>query len=402
MKWPVLPAIVSVFLSGCGVVFPYMRDAGKLDDRLVVAMPKEQVLNKLGKPDRIIQEDTNLAVWAYWLYPKDEWVGYLVHCPFHPFCYFPIEPPAPYYVALQQDQVCMWGTPEVVRTLAWKICGSSPNVRSLARREETAKGGLKVSVIPVFMPHPVSPPSQRLAVFPLPGGSDDRVTSWLDLTLNFLRSRHPHLVLVEREDLWQILKEVGIQYSGRVDDETAIRVGKLTGADTLLAYRLAVTGDHEALNASFELRLLKVESGGTLFRQITTATATLAKPEAGARWLRWSNQIARSIVVDEAAGYGLAALAAAYGDNPLGVVPDYSWPREGVKLLGLLQGSPGYLAGLKQGDRIVAFDGRPVQSWTQLVSLPVLLTVERDGDQLEVRMGSRSEEEGTVTSSLGK
>jgi S1-C subfamily serine protease len=89
-------------------------------------------------------------------------------------------------------------------------------------------------------------------------------------------------------------------------------------------------------------------------------------------------------VVEEAAAYGLAALAAAFGDNPLGVVADYSWPGKGMRLLGLLQGGPAFRAGLKPGDQILALNGQPLGNWTDPISLPLLVTVERDGMKLEI------------------
>jgi hypothetical protein len=57
-------------MSGCGVVLPYMYDAGKLEDRLAVSTPKEQVLKSFGKPDRVVQDDGRQAIWEYRLYPK--------------------------------------------------------------------------------------------------------------------------------------------------------------------------------------------------------------------------------------------------------------------------------------------------------------------------------------------
>jgi hypothetical protein len=361
-----------------------MYDAGKLEDRLAVLMPREQVLKNLGKPDRVVRDDGQQAIWEYGLYPKGEWLGYLFHCPFFPNCYFPAEPANTYYVVLQENQLCMWGTPDVVRTLAWKVCGratraeGSRPIKALVRRE------LQVSVIPVFMPPTISPLPQRLAVLPVAGTTDDRVISWLDLTLNFLRTRHRELVLVEREDLRRVLDEVGIQYTGRVDEDTTIRVGKLVGADSLLTYRLAISGTGEPMSASFELRLLKVESGLTVFRQIASSTDSHSVPEAATSRLSESYPIARRLVVEEAAAYGLAALAAAFGDNPLGVVADYSWPGEGVQLLGLLQGGPAFRAGLKPGDQILALNGQPLGNWTDPISLPLRVTVERDGVRLEM------------------
>jgi hypothetical protein len=371
-------------LSGCGVFIPYMYDAGKLEDRLAVSTPKEQVLKNFGKPDRVVQDDGQQAIWEYRVYPKGEWVGYLLHCPFFPNCYFPGEPAKPYYLVLQDNQLCMWGTPDVVRTLAWKVCGKTTRPEGSRPVKTLMRRGLQVSVIPVFMPPIISPLPQRLAVLPVAGTTDDRVISWLDLTLNFLRTRHRELVLVEREDLRTVLDEVGIQYTGRVDEDTTIRVGKLVGADSLLTYRLAISGSGEPMSASFELRLLKVESGITVFRQIASSTNSPSAAEVAAGRFSESYPIARRLVVEEAAAYGLAALAASFGDNPLGVVADYSWPGEGVKLLGLLQGGPAFLAGLKPGDQILALNGQPLGNWTDPISLPLRVTVERDGARLEI------------------
>jgi membrane-associated protease RseP (regulator of RpoE activity) len=192
------------------------------------------------------------------------------------------------------------------------------------------------------------------------------------------------LVLVEREDLQAVVDEIGIQYAGRVEDDTTVRVGKLTGADSLLTYRLMVNATGGQITASFELRLLNVESGINSFRQITTATATPSMSGSSTAWRRDSNQLTQRLVAEEATAYGMAALAAAFGDNSLGIVPDHDWPREGLKVLGILQGSPAYRAGLKQGDRILGSNDRPLRNWTDLLSLPALLRIERDGNVQEV------------------
>ena len=371
-------------LSGCGVFLPYMYDAGKLDDRLAVSTPKEQVLKDLGKPDRVVQDDGQQAIWEYQLYPKGEWVAYLFHCPFFPNCYFPAEPAQSYYLLLQDNQLCMWGRPDVVRTLAWKVCAKAMRPDGSQPIQASVRRGLQVSVIPVFMPPTISPLPQRLAVLPVAGSMDERVISWLDFALSFLRTRHRALVLVEREDLRTVLNEVGIQYTGRVDEDTTIRVGKLVGADSLLTYRLVLSGTGEPMSASFEIRLLNVESGITVFRQIASSTISLHMAEAATGRPYELSPSARRLVVEEAAAYGLAALTAAFGDNPLGLVADYSWPGEGVKLLGLLQGGPAFLAGLKPGDQILALNGQPLGSWIDPISLPIRVTVERDGERLEV------------------
>ncbi|BFU93187.1 MAG: hypothetical protein NTAFB01_43740 [Nitrospira sp.] len=375
MKRTVTALLSVLWLGGCGVLVPYMYDAQILQDRLVVSMPKEQVLKQLGKPNRVVRNEGRQIILEYRLYPQGDWTAYLIHCPFFPNCYFPGEAGHPYYVVLQDNQLCLWGTPTVVQPLLGLVCG--PTVP--ADQKEHVRGGLRISVIPVFMPPPIVPLPQRLAIIPVDGSADVEISSWLDLTLNFLRTRHPDLVLVEREELKAVLNEMGIQYGGQVDDETSIHIGRLVGADSLLIYRMIVPEDMP-LSAAFELRLFKVESGTTLFRQ--TVSASQVSPVSvvtGAQRSAKPDSLARRPLLQEAAAYGLAAFTAAFGDNPLGLVPDHGWSGEGVKVLDVLHGGPGFRAGLKSGDQIMESDNRPVGSWSDPVTLPAQLTVRHDG-----------------------
>jgi hypothetical protein len=364
------------------VLFPYLYDAGKLESRLVLSMPKEQILKTIGQPDRVIQDDGQQAIWEYRVYSKGEWAGYLVHCPFHPFCYFPTRETVPYYVALQEDRLCIWGTPDVVSSLVRKVCGTNMLKQGQAGTHSRWRGS-GVSGIPVFMPPLLSPLPQRLAIVPLPGTTDERVNSWLDLMLSFLRTRHRELILVEREDLRAILEEVSIQYSGRVAEDTVIRVGRLAGADSLLTYRLGVIASGAATSASFELRVLDVEHGTSVFRQIASSGSGAPVAEAVTGRADASLSLRRRLVIEESVAFGLSALAAAFGDNPLGVVPDYTWPRQGVKVIGLLQGGPAFQAGLEPGDEIVQSNNQQLRSWTDPVLLPAHVTVMRNGVNLE-------------------
>ncbi|HWF62860.1 MAG TPA: hypothetical protein VN666_21485 [Nitrospira sp.] len=380
MKRTVTALLSVLLLGGCGVLVPYIYDAQTLRDRLVVSMPKEQVLKQLGKPNRVVQDEGRQTIWEYRLYPEGDWTAYVIHCPFFPNCYFPGEAGHPYYVVLQDNQLCLWGTPEVVRPLLGLVCGPTVPLD----RKEHVRGGLRISVIPVFMPPPIVPLPQRLAIMPVDGTSDVEISSWLDLTLNFLRTRHRDLVLVEREDLKAVLKEMGIQYGGHVDDETSIHIGRLVGADSLLIYRMIVPEDMP-LSAAFELRLFKVESGTTLFRQTVSASQVSSVPVVtGARRSAKPDSLARRPLLQEAAAYGLAALTAAFGDNPLGLVPDHSWSGEGIHVLDVLQGGPGFRAGIKSGDQIVESDDRPVGSWSDPVTLPAQLTVRHNGVPIEM------------------
>ncbi|HKN85895.1 MAG TPA: PDZ domain-containing protein [Nitrospiraceae bacterium] len=384
MRWASL--IVVLTLSGCGVIWPYAYDAHDVEDRLSVAMSKEQVVQALGRPSRAMPHDDTTTVWEYWRYPKGEWLGYLIHCPFHPYCYIPAEPRNPYYVALRNDQVCLWGTPDLVRTLISQVCTADSPRKGRGSTSERARRA-DVSVVPVFMPPRIAEPLQRLAVMPA-GETDPGAVSWLDLTLNFLRSRHPQIVLVEREDLQPLSDEVGIQYSGRVDDATVVRIGKLTGADSLLIYRLSLSGSGKPISATLELRVLLVESGMMPFRQTTTAVSAfpLTTRVNGAGE---SEQVIRRLVIEYATAYGFASLMAAFGDNAMGIVPDQAGSHSGITLLGFLEGSPAARAGLRVGDRIVQVNERQVNNWTDPLPVPARLDVDRDGERVEITVGSQ-------------
>jgi hypothetical protein len=370
--------LVLCALPACGVLVPYYYDAQVLQDRLTVSMPKEQVLRRLGKPDRIVQDGGQRTIWEYRLYPKGDWAAYLIHCPFFPNCYFPAEPGHPYHLVLQNNQLCLWGTPNIVEPLLGVVCDSAQS----GRRSLTAR--YQASVVPVFMPPPIVPLPERLAIVPGDVSIDNGVNAWLDLTLNFLRTRHPQMVLVEREDLRTVLDEIGFQYTGHLDEETTIRLGRLTGADSLLIYR-SILQETVPRSAAFELRLLKVENGTTVFRQMTSAThAPLLAATQPVGLYTKSEAGQQHVVLEQAAAYGLAALTAAFGDNPLGLVYDYRWTESGIKLIDVLQGGPGFRAGLRPGDEILQSNQAALGNWTDSLSLPADLAVNRQGTPVEI------------------
>ncbi|HSV98161.1 MAG TPA: VWA domain-containing protein [Spirochaetota bacterium] len=78
--------------------------------------------------------------------------------------------------------------------------------------------------------------------------------------MNFAISRNRTFKTVERRDLQKILKELELGMTGMVEDENAVKVGKLIGA------RMIVTGRLYAKNKNYEvfLKLLRVETGEVL------------------------------------------------------------------------------------------------------------------------------------------
>ena len=133
-----------------------------------------------------------------------------------------------------------------------------------------------------------------------------------------------------------------------------------------------------------ELKLVNVEEGTVLFRQRAMATAQVPAPNEGL-WPKGVMQEAHRKAVSEASYFAVAALLSAFGDNPIGLVPDLQ-ESGSVKLIGILEGGPAQRGGLKKGDRVLAVNGQEVTTWTSLMplSLPSSLTIEREGNQREV------------------
>jgi hypothetical protein len=129
-------------LSGCGVVYSYVHNEDKLDKPLSMLMTQTDVVTALGKPGKVVRDDGQILVWEYRLYSRYHWVKELVACPFTAWlggCFFyPAigvrDPnfPKPFYVVLYDDQLCVWGTLEAVKTST--ACHSPVAVPSDLRR----------------------------------------------------------------------------------------------------------------------------------------------------------------------------------------------------------------------------------------------------------------------------
>jgi len=249
------------------------------------------------------------------------------------------------------------------------------------------------SVTTVLMPQLVQTYPQRLAVIAPHGQNASFISSGLDLAIAYLRTFHVDMTIVERERLEPITHELLLQHTGKIEDDTLARIGGWQGADSLLivqieqpsAGRLQTIRQHGG-NAihSVEIRLAHVETGVQLFRQTTVAEARVPPPNNAESW---SNEIIEDVhreTLRVAYTYSLAALAASFGDNPLGLVPELPTRGEGIRLLGLLHGGPGHNAGLQAGDRIVEVSGLPYRSVTQRITLPTKLLIERQNKRKEI------------------
>jgi len=147
---------------------------------------------------------------------------------------------------------------------------------SVPKPERTAPASSILVVTRKYDPAALPQVGSRLAVAVLPfeGSGDaaryrDGVTSEMVNELVNLR----RFKVIERSAIDKIIAEQKVQASGMVDDKTAVKLGRLAGADALVVGSLSVSGTSLKISA----RLVDVETGETLIAQ--DASANLNTPE---------------------------------------------------------------------------------------------------------------------------
>jgi len=348
--------------SGCGVLYTVVKSESKLD-RLAVPMTKAEVIDQIGRPDRVLRDDGRLLVWEYSLTARKQWLYELALCPisvwiggciFYPFTNIAAEHQReyPYHVVLVNDELCAWGTPSAILQRR-RACASSGTAAlgsggMLGRPEPvvTGVGPISRDTIKQYRTMAVMPFVDAVAA----QGSGSRVagivtTLLLDLGIN----------MVERAELDEVFKEqiVQLQYA---DDADVLRVGKLVGAQAIVVGEVQqwerAEGD-QISRVSLVLRMIDVESGVVLFNgEGHGSDATADDPEGLAR------VIAHRILARFGSQAGLL------GSGHIGV----NWELQesvGARyylVRELRSGLPAEKAGLKVGDRVVACNGMVLSS----------------------------------------
>ncbi len=348
--------------SGCGVLYTVVKSESKLD-RLAVPMTKAEVIDQIGRPDRVLRDDGRLLVWEYSLTARKQWLYELALCPisvwiggciFYPFTNIAAEHQReyPYHVVLVNDELCAWGTPSAILQRR-RACASSGTAAlgsggMLGRPEPvvTGVGPISRDTIKQYRTMAVMPFVDAVAA----QGSGSRVagivtTLLLDLDIN----------MVERAELDEVFKEqiVQLQYA---DDADVLRVGKLVGAQAIVLGEVQqwerAEGD-QISRVSLVLRMIDVESGVVLFNgEGHGSDATADDPEGLAR------VIAHRILARFGSQAGLL------GSGHIGV----NWELQesvGARyylVRELRSGLPAEKAGLKVGDRVVACNGMVLSS----------------------------------------
>ena len=353
----ILALIVPSLFLGCGVAYTIVKSESKLDN-LSVPMTKGQVIDEIGRPDRVLRDDGRMLVWEYsltarrqWLYelglcPISVWVG---GCIIYPFTNVAMEHEReyPHHVVLVNEELCAWGTPSAIlqRRRTCESTGVQPGWQlGAAGRPEpvvTGLGPINRDTVDRY---------QTMAVMLLedaPGvaGSGSRVAGIVTTLLLDL-----DIKVVERAKLDEVLKEQVIQLT-HADDANVLKVGKLVGAQAIIVGGVQEWEHHEQSRmnkVSLSFRMIDVETGQLLFNGEGHLTDfTTDDPEGSARL------IVHRILARFGSHTGLL------GSGRIGV----NWElleEKGARFYmvrELRSGLPAERAGLKVGDHIVACNG---------------------------------------------
>jgi hypothetical protein len=348
--------------SGCGVLYTVVKSESKLD-RLAVPMTKAEVIDQIGRPDRVLRDDGRLLVWEYSLTARKQWLYELALCPisiwvggciFYPFTNIAAEHQReyPHHIVLVNDELCAWGTPSAIlqRRRACASSGTaalgSGGMRGRPEPIVTGVGPINRDTIDRYRTMAVMLFEDALGA----EGSGSRVagivtTLLLDLNVN----------MVERTELDEVFKEQVVQLQ-HADDAEVLKVGKLVGAQAIVVGEVQqwerAEGD-QISRVSLAFRMIDVESGLVLFHgEGHGSDATADDPEGLAR------VIAHRILVRFGSQTGLL------GSGRIGV----NWELQesaGARyylVRELRSGLPAENAGLKVGDRVVACNGAVLSS----------------------------------------
>ncbi len=349
-------------LSACGVAYTIIKSESKLD-RLAVPMTKDEVIDQIGRPDRVLRDDGHLLVWEYSLTARKQWLYELALCPvsiwvggciFYPFTNIAAEHQReyPHHIVLVNDELCAWGPPAAILQRR-RACASSGTAA-------LGSGGMRGRPEPVVTGiGPINRDSidryRTMAVLlfeDAPGaqGSGSRVagivtTLLLDLDLN----------MVERAELDEVFKEQVVQLQ-HADDAEVLKVGKLVGAQAIVVGEVQQwersEGD-QISRVSLAFRMIDVESGVVLFNGGGYGSDAMADDPEG---------VARVIVNRILSRFG--SQTGLLGSGRIGV----NWELQ--ELAGaryylvreLRSGLPAEKAGLKAGDRVIACNGAVLSS----------------------------------------
>jgi hypothetical protein len=347
---------LGLMLSSCGVGYTIVKSESKLD-KLSVPMTKAQVIDEIGRPDRVLRDDGRLLVWEYSFTARKQWLYELALCPvsiwiggclFYPFTNIASEHQReyPHHIVMVNDELCAWGPPAAIlqRRRACAASGvPSTQYGGTGRPEPVVSGNGPISRDTIDRYR-----TMAAMLFEDAAGMRGTGSRVAGIVTTLMLDLDVHMV--ERAKLEEVLKEQVIQLT-HSDDANVLKVGKLVGAQAIIVGEVQQWERHEQErmhSVSLALRMIDVETGLLLFSGEGHLTdPTTDDPESSARL----------IVHRMLARFG--SQTGLLGSGRIGVNWELSEEQGAHFYLvrELRSGLPAEKSGLKVGDRIVACNG---------------------------------------------
>ena len=345
----------SILLSGCGVGYTIIKSEAKLD-RLAVPMTKAQVVDEIGRPDRVLRDDGRMLVWEYSLTARKQWLYELGYCPIsvwiggcilYPFTNIASDQREyPQHVILVDDELCAWGPPVAIlqRRRACATVGvPSAKHGSTGRPEPVVSGNGPVNRETIDRYR-----TMAVMLFEDAAGASGTGSRVAGIVTTLMLDLDVHMV--ERAKLDEVLKEQVIQLT-HADDANVLKVGKLLGAQAIIVGEVQQWERREqerTHSVSLALRMIDVETGVLLFSgEGHLNDPSTDDPESSARL------IVHRILARFGSQTGLL------GSGRIGVNWELQEERAGkfYVVRELRSGLPAEKAGLKVGDHVVGCNG---------------------------------------------
>lgn len=129
---------------------------------------------------------------------------------------------------------------------------------------------------PLIQQAPTAELPSPLAIFPFENNAITRNKEFEPLTGGLaamlttdLRHAAPSLRIIERNRIKELLQEIDMSQSGYIDQATALRIGKILGAKSLVFGSFVVIGEQLRIDA----RVVNVETSETIFAESINGTS---------------------------------------------------------------------------------------------------------------------------------
>ena len=145
---------------------------------------------------------------------------------------------------------------------------------------------------------PIPADVQRMAVLYPRGGPPEWSSAYsrLEGAAFQLKTFRPNLRIIDRSHMPTIVSEQRFQVGGLVSEESAVRIGRMLGVDSVLIYRIDgptlrdrffARQNRDLLPVTITSKIIRVESGEVVYHNVVTARGD--EPEGS--WLSLSDDV---------------------------------------------------------------------------------------------------------------